>query len=268
MIDSPASAVALLLVGLVGYLVGSISSGYIVGRIYRNVDLRNVGSGSTGATNTFRTLGTGAAAVNPGAPPPLPPGDPPVAGGVASGAAAAAEAPGPRAAKPAAAQAGRRRFRFRWRLFAVIVGMILVANEAQVMSAAGELKSALPGLPRGESEAVWKRYRQLGSRSLLGIGMLGLAGSVKDWFVAAADELIADYRSDTPVIRENGWREAASLLGHAASMAPRDRAIRARLLYCRGQLARFKVPKDVIFLDALPRNPSGKVLKRELRQQG
>src|SRR5207247_4781254 len=58
--DSPATLAALGFVGLVGYLVGSISSGYIVGRIYRNVDLRNVGSGSTGATNTFRTLGTGA----------------------------------------------------------------------------------------------------------------------------------------------------------------------------------------------------------------
>jgi len=58
--DSPATLAALGFVGLVGYLVGSISSGYIVGRIYRNVDLRTVGSGSTGATNTFRTLGTGA----------------------------------------------------------------------------------------------------------------------------------------------------------------------------------------------------------------
>jgi acyl-CoA synthetase (AMP-forming)/AMP-acid ligase II len=34
---------------------------------------------------------------------------------------------------------------------------------------------------------------------------------------------------------------------------------------CRDQLAKFKVPKDVLFLDALPRNPSGKILKRELR---
>jgi acyl-CoA synthetase (AMP-forming)/AMP-acid ligase II len=35
--------------------------------------------------------------------------------------------------------------------------------------------------------------------------------------------------------------------------------------HCQAQLARFKVPKEIIFLDALPRNPSGKVLKRELR---
>ncbi len=37
--------------------------------------------------------------------------------------------------------------------------------------------------------------------------------------------------------------------------------------HCRGQLARFKVPRDVVFVEALPRNPSGKVLKRDLRPQ-
>jgi len=37
--------------------------------------------------------------------------------------------------------------------------------------------------------------------------------------------------------------------------------------HCGGQLARFKVPKAVSFVDALPRNPSGKVLKRELRDR-
>jgi len=37
--------------------------------------------------------------------------------------------------------------------------------------------------------------------------------------------------------------------------------------YCSKKLAKFKVPKQVIFIDALPRNPSGKILKRELREK-
>jgi acyl-CoA synthetase (AMP-forming)/AMP-acid ligase II len=41
----------------------------------------------------------------------------------------------------------------------------------------------------------------------------------------------------------------------------------ALLERCGAQLARFKVPKAITFLDALPRNPSGKVLKRELRDE-
>ncbi|BBX75304.1 acyl-CoA synthetase [Mycobacterium shinjukuense] len=36
--------------------------------------------------------------------------------------------------------------------------------------------------------------------------------------------------------------------------------------YVRDHLARYKVPRDVIFLDELPRNPTGKILKRELRK--
>lgn len=36
--------------------------------------------------------------------------------------------------------------------------------------------------------------------------------------------------------------------------------------YVRDHLARYKVPREVIFLDELPRNPTGKVLKRELRK--
>ncbi len=35
---------------------------------------------------------------------------------------------------------------------------------------------------------------------------------------------------------------------------------------CAQKLAKFKVPKEVDFLEQLPRNPSGKVLKRELRK--
>jgi len=39
------------------------------------------------------------------------------------------------------------------------------------------------------------------------------------------------------------------------------------LAYCRDKLARFKQPKAVEFTDIIPRNPSGKILKRVLREQ-
>jgi len=37
--------------------------------------------------------------------------------------------------------------------------------------------------------------------------------------------------------------------------------------HCLGRLAKFKVPQAVQFVEALPRNATGKVLKRELRTQ-
>ena len=36
--------------------------------------------------------------------------------------------------------------------------------------------------------------------------------------------------------------------------------------YVRDHLARYKVPREVVFLDELPRNPTGKILKGELRE--
>jgi acyl-CoA synthetase (AMP-forming)/AMP-acid ligase II len=41
----------------------------------------------------------------------------------------------------------------------------------------------------------------------------------------------------------------------------------AVLAHCQGRLARFKQPRGVAFVDAIPRNPSGKALKRILREQ-
>ena len=51
---------ALLLLAI-GYLFGAIPSGYIAGRWLKGIDLRNCGSGSTGATNVLRNVGKGPA---------------------------------------------------------------------------------------------------------------------------------------------------------------------------------------------------------------
>jgi fatty-acyl-CoA synthase len=39
------------------------------------------------------------------------------------------------------------------------------------------------------------------------------------------------------------------------------------LEHCAQHMAGFKAPKGVVFVEALPKNPSGKLLKRELREQ-
>ncbi len=52
------------------------------------------------------------------------------------------------------------------------------------------------------------------------------------------------------VLRQDGVADAASILR-----------------YARERLAGYKIPKSVEFLSDLPRNPSGKVLKRKLREQ-
>jgi len=46
-------------ISLLAYLLGSIPTGYIAGRLLKGIDIREHGSGSTGATNVLRTLGKG-----------------------------------------------------------------------------------------------------------------------------------------------------------------------------------------------------------------
>ncbi len=48
---------------LVGYLMGSIPTGLIIGWIFRRVDVRTYGSGKTGMTNVLRTAGLPAASL-------------------------------------------------------------------------------------------------------------------------------------------------------------------------------------------------------------
>ncbi|MUK88839.1 long-chain-fatty-acid--CoA ligase [Ornithinibacillus sp. L9] len=66
-------------------------------------------------------------------------------------------------------------------------------------------------------------------------------------------------------IPDKYWIEAVT-----AIIVPKDGAVLTKedvIDYCKQKLSSFKVPKYVDFTDSLPKNPSGKVLKRSLRDQ-
>ncbi|WP_416958118.1 acyl-CoA synthetase [Streptomyces sp. Agncl-13] len=62
---------------------------------------------------------------------------------------------------------------------------------------------------------------------------------------------------------DDRWIEAVT-----AVVVPRGEVTEAQLIdHAREKLAHFKAPKRVVFVDELPRNASGKILKRELRER-
>ncbi|MDQ0189486.1 acyl-CoA synthetase (AMP-forming)/AMP-acid ligase II [Alicyclobacillus cycloheptanicus] len=66
-------------------------------------------------------------------------------------------------------------------------------------------------------------------------------------------------------VPDSYWIEAVTAIvvpKPGASLQPE-----ALLQHCREHLAKFKVPKHFVITESLPRNPSGKILKRDLREQ-
>jgi acyl-CoA synthetase (AMP-forming)/AMP-acid ligase II len=108
-------------------------------------------------------------------------------------------------------------------------------------------------------------------------GYLYLSGRKKDMIIRGGENVypieIEDVLSGHPAVREvavvgvpdEHWGEivrAHVVVEPGASFD--EAAVRS---YCRDRLAGYKVPARFVIQDQLPRNASGKILKRELRQQ-
>ena len=69
-------------------------------------------------------------------------------------------------------------------------------------------------------------------------------------------------------VADDRWGEAIVLVVVRNNTKPDDTALAEELIrFGREKMAGFKVPKQVAFVDALPRSHFGKVLKRDLREQ-
>lgn len=108
-------------------------------------------------------------------------------------------------------------------------------------------------------------------------GLLYVVDRKKD-MIKTGGENVASREVEEVIYRHAGVEEVAVFgLPHpvwveavVAAVVPRNgtQITEDQLMtHCRTHLARFKIPKQVFFVDALPKNPSGKLLKRVLREQ-
>jgi len=108
-------------------------------------------------------------------------------------------------------------------------------------------------------------------------GFLYLTDRKKDLIISGGENIASSEVErviyDMPEIREvavigvpdERWGERPVAIVVLAEGAALD--LPGLVNHCRGRLAGFKVPKQLIVRDSLPRNPSGKVLKRVLRAE-
>jgi acyl-CoA synthetase (AMP-forming)/AMP-acid ligase II len=106
-------------------------------------------------------------------------------------------------------------------------------------------------------------------------GYLFIVDRLKDMIVSGGENIAGSevervlYEHDAVLevavvgLPDEKWGEVP--VAHVVLRPEADATADELLDHCRAQLAKFKVPKAITFIDALPRNPSGKVLKRELR---
>ncbi len=108
-------------------------------------------------------------------------------------------------------------------------------------------------------------------------GYIFLSGRAKDIIIRAGENISPEQVEATlhshPAIDEAAvigvpdpqWGETVRAI---VALKAGAQASEADIIeHCRGQLASFKKPESVIFVDSLPRNPLGKVLKRVLREE-
>jgi hypothetical protein len=189
------------------------------------------------------------APATPSALPPMP--LPPRAGATLSSAAPssapAAAAPSALAAGPQAVPAqpaapGRRPRRALRRAVAIVALAVPVMFGATQLWAWNQAKQLRRGMadPHPNLEALAERYTAVEPWCWVSGDLFGVGGDLLRSLTAAAGRILETYHGDDPTATQRGWQTAYHYLHAAAEIAPRDRAIQARMIYVQGHLDRIQ----------------------------
>ncbi len=132
-------------------------------------------------------------------------------------------------------------------------------------------------LPQATAEALHGGWMHSGDAGVMDRdGYIYVQDRIKDMIISGAENIypreVEDVLFQHPAVADAAvigvpderWGETVkAVVQLRASAAATDEEI---IEFCRGRLAGFKRPRSVDFVEALPRNPSGKVLKRQLRE--
>jgi acyl-CoA synthetase (AMP-forming)/AMP-acid ligase II len=134
------------------------------------------------------------------------------------------------------------------------------------------------GKPEATAQAITSEgwYRSGDAGYVDADGYVYMHDRVKDMIVSGAENIypaeVENVLHDHPAVQDcavigvpdDKWGEAVkAIIVLRAGHAPDADAI---LTFARTRIAGYKVPKSIDFMTELPRNPSGKILKRELRK--
>ncbi|PYR88674.1 MAG: hypothetical protein DMF84_27315 [Acidobacteria bacterium] len=148
----------------------------------------------------------------------------------------AAPQPAPVAPRVAPRTSTKRSHTFRTLL--MLAALLLVCNELAVGFGARRAAAVATTRDLDGMEEVWARYEALSRRSYLRMGVAPLERTLEDRVGVLADQVIANYRSPTPTVRERQWRTAQKNLQQALVLVPENHMLRAALRYSEGHLHR------------------------------
>ena len=147
----------------------------------------------------------------------------------------------------------------------------------EVLLRGGQIMKGYWNNPEATAETVRDGWLYTGDVAVMDEdGFITINDRIKDMIISGGEN-VYPAEIENVVLQHAGVKECAviGIPSERWGESPLVIAVRADesigeddvLKHCDGKLARYKQPKGAVFVDTIPRNPSGKALKFELRKQ-